>query len=260
MLVIHFPPAFQRAAQCQLVGKLQTRTGRQTVGNARQFQSGARQSLRQIKPGGVPFNVSAECYDNFFNGLGDQAFFQLRNSQIIRFNAIEWGDFSAKDVIFTTKRAGFFNAQDVNGLFDHAHHGPIAPRIGTNIAGRCLSQRAAICAELNSFARANDGIGQLFGVRSFRLDEMQCNALRRPRADARQTVQGGHERSDGFGKSHAFALGLTEAGQVKSRRDFSHLRRGNLLGLGQRLVGGGENHVLDQLRVGRIQGLRVDLD
>ena len=43
-------------------------------------------------------------------------------------------------------------------------------------------------------------------------------------------------------------------------RDLAHFRIGNVLGLAERLVGGGQNHVLQQLRVGRIERLRINLD
>jgi hypothetical protein len=48
--------------------------------------------------------------------------------------------------------------------------------------------------------------------------------------------------------------------QVESRGDLAHFRVGNLLGLAERLVRGGHNHVLEQLRVGRIERLRVNFD
>ncbi len=48
--------------------------------------------------------------------------------------------------------------------------------------------------------------------------------------------------------------------QAESGRHLAHLRVGNLLCLGQRLVRRRHHHVLQQLRVGRVQRLRVDLD
>ena len=48
--------------------------------------------------------------------------------------------------------------------------------------------------------------------------------------------------------------------QAEARRGLAHLGVGNILGLRERLVHGGENHVLHDLRVGRVQRLRVNLD
>ena len=48
--------------------------------------------------------------------------------------------------------------------------------------------------------------------------------------------------------------------QAEARRGLAHFGVGNFLGLAERLVRGGENHVLDDLRVGGIQRLRINLD
>src|SRR5712672_2185139 len=49
-----------------------------------------------------------------------------------------------------------------------------------------------------------------------------------------------------------------EARQAQSRSDLAHLGLGNLLGLSEGLIGRGEDHILQKLRVGRVQRLRID--
>ena len=51
-----------------------------------------------------------------------------------------------------------------------------------------------------------------------------------------------------------------QARQTESRGDLAHLSSGNLLGLVKRLVGRGQNHVFQELSVGGIERLRVNLD
>jgi hypothetical protein len=51
-----------------------------------------------------------------------------------------------------------------------------------------------------------------------------------------------------------------ESRQIKTRRGLAHLRIGNIFRLAQRLIDSGENHVFHDLRVRRIQRLRVNLD
>ena len=57
-----------------------------------------------------------------------------------------------------------------------------------------------------------------------------------------------------------FLLPSHESRQIKSRCGLAHFGVGNFLGLRERLIGGGENHVLDDLRVSRIQRLRINFD
>ena len=53
---------------------------------------------------------------------------------------------------------------------------------------------------------------------------------------------------------------LHQSRQVEPGSGFAHFRVGNILGLRERLIGGGENHVLDDLRVGGIQRLRINFN
>ena len=53
---------------------------------------------------------------------------------------------------------------------------------------------------------------------------------------------------------------LSDTGQAQSGGDFAHFGIINFLGLAERLIRGGENHVFEQLRVGWIERLRVNFD
>src|SRR5262245_11942956 len=59
--------------------------------------------------------------------------------------------------------------------------------------------------------------------------------------------------------SGSIALRLSESRQAQARRYFAHLGVSDVFGLRERLVGRGENHVLDELRVAGIQRLRINL-
>jgi hypothetical protein len=52
----------------------------------------------------------------------------------------------------------------------------------------------------------------------------------------------------------------TESGQAQAGGHLTHFRVGDVLGLCQRLIGSGENHFLDELRVRGIQRLGINLD
>ena len=58
----------------------------------------------------------------------------------------------------------------------------------------------------------------------------------------------------------AGAMGLHQPWNGEAVGEFSHFLRGNLFGLGQGCVGGRDQHVLEQLGVGWIQGLGIDFD
>ena len=201
-LRIHLSPAFEGAAQGELIGKLQAGPGGQSMGYAREFQAWTGEPFAEVKSRCVALNVSPERNDNFFNRLGFEAFFKLCDAQIFGFDAVERRNFSAEDVIFSAKGTGFLDAQNINGLLNDAHQGRVSARVAANITGRCLSQRATSCAELDSLARANHRLGQLFCIRVFRLDQMQGDTLRRARPDAGQTVQRGDEGRDWFRERH----------------------------------------------------------
>ena len=65
----HLAPAFERAAQGEFIGELQSAPGRQAVGDTGNFQPGTRQPLGEIMTRGVALNIGAEGDDNFVNRL-----------------------------------------------------------------------------------------------------------------------------------------------------------------------------------------------
>jgi hypothetical protein len=87
-------------------------------------------------------------------------------------------------------------------LLDDTDNRTVAPSVAADLARGSFGQRAARRAELDAFAGANDGIGQLLCIGAFGLDEVQGDAFRGARADARQAIQRGDEGRDGFGNGH----------------------------------------------------------
>ncbi len=155
------------------------------MSDARQLQARASQSFRQIKSGGIAFDVRPEGNHNFLNGFRGETFFQFGNAQVIRVDAIQGRNFSTEDVKFAVERAGLFDAQDIHGLLHYSDQGRIAPRVGANLAGGGLSQCAAIGAELNPLPRAHDRFGQLFRIGTVGLHEVQRDAFGGAGANAR---------------------------------------------------------------------------
>ena len=51
-----------------------------------------------------------------------------------------------------------------------------------------------------------------------------------------------------------------EARQAESGSDFAHFGRRDFFGLAERLVGGGNNHIFEQLSISRVERLRVNFD
>ena len=139
--------------------------------------------------------------------------------------------------------------------------------------GDCSVSAPQIVAEPDPLAGVEDGLGQLLDGAGLGLDQVQGDALGRARADAGQLAQGGDQRGDRFGKGGHGAWnrerrqprsgtvetkrhGSVKPGQVEAGGDLAHFGGGDFLGLAQGLVGRRQDHVLEQLRVGRVERLR----
>src|SRR6185437_4797349 len=92
-------------------------------------------------------------------------------------------------------------------------------------------------------------------------DRTRCRAMRSAERGPMPGRRVSAATSDVMGSGMATAATEISAKsrQIKSRGDFAHFLGRNFLRLRQRLVGGGENHVLENLRVRGIQRLRIDL-
>ena len=199
---LHFPAAFEGAAQGEFVGKFESAAGGQAVGDAGDFEIRTRKALGEVVTGGIAFDVGAEGDDDFVNGFAREALFQTGDAEVFGFNTVERRNFSAEDVKFSAKGTSFLNAQDVHGAFDDADERGVAARVGAESAGGLLSERAADFAKFNLRAGTEDGVGEIFDDGGIGLDQMQGDALGGTRTDAGQFAQGGGERIDGIGEGH----------------------------------------------------------
>ena len=184
------------------VREFQAAAGGQAVGDAGDFQAGAREAFGEVMAGGVAFHVGAEGDDDFLDGLVLQALFQFGDAEVLGLDAVERRNLSAENVVFAVEGRGLFHAKDVSGVLDEADQAGVAARVGANGAGVSLGQGAADGAVADAFARLDEELGELFRFVRVALDEMQRQAFRGARADAGQLVQGGDELGDGIGEGH----------------------------------------------------------
>jgi hypothetical protein len=79
----------QTIATVPFVGIFQPAPGGQTEADAGNLQAGPCQPLREITAGGIAFHVRAEGDDDFLDRFAHQSFFQIRDPQVVRLNAVE---------------------------------------------------------------------------------------------------------------------------------------------------------------------------
>ena len=149
-------------------------------------------------------------------------------------------------------------------------------------AGGSFGQRAANGAELDALARLDQSFGELRHRQLIGLHEVQGDPFCRSRADAGQAIQRGDQSGDGFGKRHVwYSVSSSSSSSIleliedeDDDENDQEVKPGRLnpevtlpisvleisCACAQSLIGCGHDHVLDQLRVRRIERLRVDLD
>jgi hypothetical protein len=195
---IHVTPTFQGATQGELIGKFQASSGWKAVSNSSDFEARSGEAFGEIKAGGVALNVGSQRDDDFLDRLPPQPLFQRSDMKVIRFDAIQRGDFSAEDVIFAAVGARFFDADDIDRPFHQADEGRIASRIGADVALGFLRQGSANVAGTHLIARVENGFGEVAHGPGLGLDEVQSEPFGGSRADPGQLIQGGDKRRKSF--------------------------------------------------------------
>ena len=93
------------------------------------------QAFGKIEASGVAFHVCAQGKDDFANGFLRKAAFQFADAEVLRFDAIDWGDAASENMEFAAVIACSFDADDVNRAFDDADDARVAPGIRADSAG-----------------------------------------------------------------------------------------------------------------------------
>ena len=190
--------AFEGAGQGEVVGVLESGTGREALGDAGDADMESGEALGEVDAGGFAFDITAEGQDHFLDGFGSDARFETVDPEILRADSVEGTQASAENVIATPKCVGFFEAQDVQGALNDAKDAVGPGGVGTDGAGLGFGEGSAVLAEADAFARGKEGVGEGAGDRGVRLDEMEGQAFSGSWADAGQRAESRAEGNDGF--------------------------------------------------------------
>ncbi len=126
------------------------------MGDSGDAQTFAGQAFRQVVTRGVAFHIGAECHDDLLYAFSGDTFFQFSDPQIVRFDTIQRRNLAAQNMIFASKRTGFFHAEDIHRPLDETHQAGVAPRVAANVTNGLFSQRTAEPTKANAFARLED--------------------------------------------------------------------------------------------------------
>ena len=118
-------------------------SGRESVGDAGEGDSGGSQDLGQIIGRGLAFHIGAEGEDDFHAAAVFHAPHQRGNFEVFGGNAVERREFSAKAMVAALERAGSFQRDHIGRLFNDAKDGVVAFRIVADIAAFAGGEEAA---------------------------------------------------------------------------------------------------------------------
>ncbi|MDQ1111309.1 hypothetical protein QE418_000757 [Microbacterium testaceum] len=113
----------------------------------------------------------------------------MGDTQIVGTDPRDGADGAAQHVVEAAELAGAFDRRDVFGVFDHADQGRIATRVATDRAAVLLGDVAAYLAELHLVADLSEQRRQARYIERRRLQDVECDALSRLRADARKAAE-----------------------------------------------------------------------
>ena len=117
---LQLSPPFHRFQHGDLIGIFDVAADGDTHRDARDFHSGALELLREIGGGGFAFDRRIGCDDDLVHVAGVDTSDQIGDAQLLRANAVEWGDGPVQNVEGAVEVLGLFDGGDVRGLFDYA--------------------------------------------------------------------------------------------------------------------------------------------
>src|SRR5437879_6538103 len=100
---LNLSPSFQCAGKRQFIGKFEARASRQTVSDARNFETRPAQAFGQVIAGSVSFDVGTQSDHHLADRLAVQALLQRGDSKVLRLHIIKWGNLSTENVIPAAK-------------------------------------------------------------------------------------------------------------------------------------------------------------
>ena len=124
----------------------------------------------------------------------------------------------------------------------------VAALVLADAAARLVGEVEAHLAQADALLDLADGVGQRVGVLGVAAQDVEGQALGGALADAGQLAELGDEPLDGR-RIQALEARQAQRAQVHAAGEAAEPGLLQLLGGAQRLVGGGEDHVLQQLGV-----------
>jgi hypothetical protein len=189
------PPSYisRRPASARpSVGVLEIAADRETARQPRDPYASP-QAVGHVGGGRLAGHVRVRREHDFLHAVAFDAADQLVDAEMFRFDAVERRERAAEDVVEPAELAGALDGQEVDRLLDDTDHGVVPAGVATDRADVLLRQVAALHAEADTLLDVFDrgGEGERLVLRP--LQQVEREAVRRARADARKARQLGDE-------------------------------------------------------------------
>src|SRR3954469_16039402 len=188
--------AFERAAEGDFVGVLEVAADRETARRTSDPHAERLEQPRKVHRGGLTFDVRVRRQDHLRDLLVLDALQQLLDAQLLRPDALDRRDRALQHVVSTVELVGALDRDDVARLLDHAHERRVAALVEAVPAELTRREVEAPRAPADARLRLGDRARQSVGVFGRGLQQIEGDALRGLRADARKPAQLVDERLD----------------------------------------------------------------
>src|SRR5437764_12444326 len=193
---LHVAAARKRAVERDFVGVLEVAADGETAREPRHPHASA-QAVGEIGGGRLPGHVRVRREHDFLDAVALDPVHELVDAQVFWLDAVERRERATEDVVQAAVLGGSLERDQVDRLFDDADRRAVATRVEADRAELLLGEVAAFTAEADALLDLVDRVGERLRLGLRHLEEMKCQALRRPCADSGQPRQLRDEILDG---------------------------------------------------------------
>ena len=217
----HLPSAGECPTEGDFVRVLQIAADGQAAGEASDADA-ATQAIGEKVRGCLARHVRVGREHDFLYPVSLDPAQQLVDAQMLRLDAVDRRQRAAEHVVQAAELVGAFERDQVGRMLDDADQRMVAARVEADRADLILGQVAALLAEADALLHVLDRGGERQRLLARDAEEMEREAVRGARADARQPRQLRDEILDGR-REHIEIL------PVLSGRDPARLRRAMMI-------------------------------
>ena len=140
----------------------------------------------EVHRGDLAFGVRVRAQDDLLDALGLDPSDELADLELLGADPLERAHRAEQHVVSTAELAGLLDGHDVTRLLHHAHHRRAATVVAADRAQRSFGDVEASFTEPDARLGIGDREGEAGGVLGGHLQEVERDALRRLRSDARE--------------------------------------------------------------------------